>query len=135
MLGNPNLPNLGRAAEAATQFDEALVAFRQLDRLFPNDARIQRYVGLSLERIGTLHEDAKRWNDAEVAYRESFEIRQALAGREPMHHDIQRDYAVAFEKLGKVERDTGRDAVATINGASTIADGLTLKLSTSSNSK
>ncbi len=104
ILGNPNLPNLGRAGEAAIEFDEALAAFRRLDALAPNDVRVHRFLGLSLERIGTLHETAARWPDAEAAYRQSFEFRRALAAREPTHRNIQRDLAIAYEKLGKVER-------------------------------
>jgi len=107
LLGNPNLPNLGRAADAAAAFDTALAAFRALDTAVPDDVRVLRFVGLSLERIGTLHESASRWAAAEVAYRESFAIRQSLAVREPAHRNIQRDLAIAFEKLGKVRQATG----------------------------
>ena len=106
LLGNPNLPNLGRAAEAATEFAAALATFRRLDAAAPNDARVQRFLGLTLERIGTLHETAARWPEAEAAYRRSFDIRRALAAREPAHRNIQRDLAIAYEKLGKVERAT-----------------------------
>ena len=107
LLGNPNLPNLGRAAEAAQAFTTALAAFRALDAATPGDARVQRFIGLSLERIGTLHEVAARWAEAEAAYRESFALRQSLAAREPAHRNIQRDLAIAYEKLGKIERATG----------------------------
>ena len=106
LLGNPNLPNLGRAAEAATEFAAALATFQRLDAAAPNDARVQRFLGLTLERIGTLHETAARWPEAEAAYRRSFDIRRTLAAREPAHRNIQRDLAIAYEKLGKVERAT-----------------------------
>ena len=104
LLGNPNLPNLGRGSEAATVFVDALAAFRALDAAAPNDSRVQRFIGLTLERIGTLHEAGQRWTEAEAAYRESFAIRKHLADVEPAHRNIQRDYAIAFEKLGKIER-------------------------------
>ncbi len=107
VLGNPNLPNLGRADDAAAAFAAALGAFRTLDAAVPDDARVQRFIGLSLERIGTLHETAARWGAAETAYRESFVLRQRLAAREPAHRNIQRDLAIAFEKLGKIQRATG----------------------------
>jgi tetratricopeptide (TPR) repeat protein len=51
-----------------------------------------------------LHEAGSRWPEAEAAYRESFAIRKHLADVEPAHRNIQRDYAIAFEKLGKIER-------------------------------
>jgi len=106
LLGNPNLPNLGRSAEAAREFAAALTAFQRLDVKAPNDVRVQRFLGLTLERIGTLHETAARWPEAEAAYRRSFDLRRALAAREPTHRNIQRDLGIAFEKLGKVERAT-----------------------------
>jgi non-specific serine/threonine protein kinase/serine/threonine-protein kinase len=119
LLGNPNLPNLRRTADAGLAFNQALDAFRTLDATAPNDARVQRFIGLSLERIGTLHETAGRWTDAEAVYQESFDIRQALARREPAHRNIQRDLAIAYEKLGKTERATkGRGAgIANLRGA------------------
>ena len=104
ILGNPNLPNLGRPDEAAVEFDAALAAFRRLEAQAPNDVRVHRFLGLSFERIGTLHETAARWPEAEAAYQQSFEFRRALAAREPTHRNIQRDLAIAYEKLGKVER-------------------------------
>ena len=83
LLGNPNFENLGRAGSANIAYARALEAFRQLDRGTPNDVRIQRYLGIVLERVGTMYEDAKQWTDAATAYQESFEIRRALAAREP----------------------------------------------------
>ena len=119
LLGNPNLPNAGRRDEAATAFTAGLEAFRALDRQQPNDLRVVRFVGLSLERLGTLHEAANRWPEAEAAYRESFEIRQALATREPAHRNIQRDLAIAHEKLGKVAQASGNtaDGIASLRRA------------------
>lgn len=104
LLGSPNLPNLGRGSDAAAAYATALAAFQGLDRTAPDDTRVQRFLGLSLERIGSLHEAAGRWAEAEAAYHESFTRRQALAAREPAHRNIQRDLAIAYEKLGKVER-------------------------------
>ncbi len=106
LLGNPNLPNLGRPAEAGAAFTRALAEFRALDAAAPDDSRVQRFIGLSLERLGTLHETAARWTEAEAAYRESFALRQRLANREPAHRNIQRDLAIAYEKLGIVRRAT-----------------------------
>lgn len=115
LLGNPNLPNAGRTSEAEAAFTSALAAFRQLGAEHPDDWRVQRFVGLSLERLGTLHETAQRWQQAEAAYRESFELRRALAAREPGRRNVQRDLAVAYEKLGKVEGAMGRGAAGIRN--------------------
>jgi serine/threonine protein kinase/tetratricopeptide (TPR) repeat protein len=119
LVGNPNFPNLGRAADAAREYQVALDLLRRLDASAPDHAQVRRYVGLTLERVGTLHEAARRWPEATTAYRESFEIRRALAEREPLHNNIQRDLAIAYEKLGNVQRVAAHpaDAVASYRAA------------------
>ena len=102
LLGNPNFENLGRAGSANLAYAKALETFRQLDRAAPTELRVRRLLGVTLERIGTMHEDAKQWTDAATAYQESFEIRRGLALREPTHRDIQRDLGVAHEKVANV---------------------------------
>jgi serine/threonine protein kinase/tetratricopeptide (TPR) repeat protein len=119
LLGNETFPNLGRPAEARRHYDDGLSAFRRLDTEVPNNARVRRYVGLTLERIGQLHETAREWPEAMAAYQESFRIREALAAQEPAHMEIQRDLGVAYEKLGNIQRLTGHttEAVATYRRA------------------
>jgi tetratricopeptide (TPR) repeat protein len=119
LVGNPNFPNLRRPDDAAREYQVALDALRRLDADAPGNAQVRRYVGLTLERIGTLHESARRWPEATAVYRESFAIRRALAEREPLHNDIQRDLAIAYEKLGNVQRFTGHptEAVASYRAA------------------
>jgi non-specific serine/threonine protein kinase/serine/threonine-protein kinase len=102
LLGNPNFENLGRAGSANLAYAKALDTFRQLDRASGTEVRVRRLLGLTLERIGTMHEDAKQWIDAATAYQESFEIRRGLAEREPTHRDIQRDLGIAHEKVANV---------------------------------
>jgi eukaryotic-like serine/threonine-protein kinase len=104
LLGNPNFENLGRAGSANLAYAKALEAFRQLDRSRPGNTQVRRFLGITLERIGTMHEDARQWTDAATAYQESFEIRRALAERETTHRDIQRDLGIAHEKLANVQR-------------------------------
>jgi tetratricopeptide (TPR) repeat protein len=104
LLGNPNFENLGRASSASLQYTKALATFRTLDqRIKSPDDNVRRYLGLTLERLGTMHEEAKRWTEAATAYQESFEIRKALAERQPLHRNIQRDLGIAHEKLGNVQ--------------------------------
>jgi tetratricopeptide (TPR) repeat protein len=112
VLGNPNFQNLGRTADADRQYAIALDAFRRLYRTDATDMRVRRYLALTLERIGTMHEQARRWQQAAAAYEESFTIRRALAADEPMHQNIQRDLAIAYEKLGKVHQQTDGPAAA-----------------------
>jgi eukaryotic-like serine/threonine-protein kinase len=104
LFGNPNLPNLGRSADAVARYEEALTALRRLAAAAPRQERVRRYFGLVFERLGTMAETRQDWTAAEAAYRESFAIRSALAADVKVHHDIQRDLAVAFEKLGNVQR-------------------------------
>jgi eukaryotic-like serine/threonine-protein kinase len=102
LLGNPNFENLGRAGSANLAYAKALDTFRQLDKAAPTELRVRRLLGVTLERIGTMHEQAEQWTDAATAYQESFDIRRGLAEREPSHRDIQRDLGVAHEKLAYV---------------------------------
>jgi non-specific serine/threonine protein kinase/serine/threonine-protein kinase len=104
LLGNPNFENLGRAEEAGNEYDQALAAFRQLRRRAPDDWRVHRFVGLTLERWGTLHEHAGDWAAAQRSYEESYEVRRALADAHSSHRDIVRDMGVALEKLGNLRR-------------------------------
>jgi len=115
LLGNPNFPNLGNAADALAKYQVALGTFRRLDQVAPTNPRVRRYLGLTLERIGTLHEHASRWPEATAVYQESFEIRKALAATETTHQDIQRDLAIAHEKLGNIQGLTGHPAAAAVS--------------------
>lgn len=121
LLGNPNLPNLDRPSDANVEYATALDALRTLVRVSPHDAQIRRYLGITLERIGTMAEAAEAWPDAATAYQESFDIRRALAAESPFHADVQRDLAIAYEKLGNVQLsiDHVDAAVASYRGAFT----------------
>ncbi len=112
LFGNPNLPNLRRPDDARLRYDGALKSFRVLDIATPDDPRVRRYLALILERIGTMHEVARDWTAAAAAYKESFEIRQALAAKPPVQVDVQRDLAISYEKLGNVQFAAGDVAAA-----------------------
>jgi len=112
LLGNPNLPNLGRPDASMPKYDAALTSVRALLEGAPQDQRVRRYVGVTYERIGSIHQLASRWTQAGAAYRESFAIREALAADAPVHVDVQRDLAIAYEKLANVEQQTGHPEAA-----------------------
>lgn len=103
LLGNPNFPNLNRRDAANARYASSLAALRELDTHASGDQRIRRYLGLILERIGTMSEAAGQWPEAKAAYRESFTIRDALAAGSPFHTDMQRDLAIGYEKLANVQ--------------------------------
>jgi len=108
LLGNPNLPNLGRTEAAMAQYDHALAIIGPLLTATPDDLRVRRYVGLTHERIGSIHQQAARWSEAGAAYRASFAIREALAAAAPVHVEMQRDLAIAHEKLANVAQRSGQ---------------------------
>jgi non-specific serine/threonine protein kinase/serine/threonine-protein kinase len=121
LLGNPNFENLGRAGGASLAYAKALETFRQLDQAAPSDIRVRRYLGVTLERIGTMYEKADQWTDAATAYQESFEIRRGLAEREPTHRDIQRDLGIAHEKVANVLLGQGNTAGAVVEQRQALA--------------
>jgi eukaryotic-like serine/threonine-protein kinase len=115
LLGNPNLPNLGRRADARVHYERALRDLQALDAAQAGEQRVRRYLGIVFERIGTLHEYDQDWPAATRAYQDSFAIREALAVATPIHTDIQRDYAIAYEKLGNVLFFTSNVDAAVVN--------------------
>jgi serine/threonine protein kinase len=119
LLGNPNLPNLGRPADVPPRYEAALTMLQRLSNDAPQHERVRRYYGLVFERLGTMAETRQDWIAAEQAYRSSFAIRSALAADVRMHTDIQRDLAIAYEKLGNVHRARGeaRAAIENYRGA------------------
>ncbi len=119
VLGNPNFPNAGQTAEAQRHYDAALTMLRTLAAEPGAEARVRRYVGIVLERIGTMHEVTGALDAAQVAYAESFSIRQALARSGEINDEFQRDLAIAYEKLGNVKRrrDDVPGAVVDYRGA------------------
>jgi tetratricopeptide (TPR) repeat protein len=112
LLGNPNFENLGRTDSAMIAYRKALDRFRRLDQANPTSLSVRRFLGVTLERIGTMQAAAGQWADAAATYQESFDIRRGLAEREPTHRDIQRDLGIAHEKLAEVLQARGNGAAA-----------------------
>jgi non-specific serine/threonine protein kinase/serine/threonine-protein kinase len=112
LLGNPNLPNLRRPDEARARYDAVLTDLRALAAAAPEDARVGRYLGILLERIGTMHELRRDWPAAATAYQESFVIRKAVAAKTPGQVEAQRDLAIAYEKLANVQFAQGEASAA-----------------------
>ncbi|MFN8060506.1 MAG: serine/threonine-protein kinase [Vicinamibacterales bacterium] len=106
--GNESFPNLNDLAGAMKEYDLALALLEPLAASMPTDERLQRYVGLTYERRGQIHESGSAYPAALVEYERSLEIRAALAARNKLHTDIQRDHAIAYEKIGNVLVAQGR---------------------------
>lgn len=102
ILGNDVFPNAGDAVGSLRSYDTALALLEPLAVESPNDERVQRYLGITFERRGQIHESASRHTEALVEYERSLALRAALAAKNPLHLDIQRDHAIAHEKIGNV---------------------------------
>src|SRR5262245_3750174 len=121
LLGNPQSANLGRPAEALRHFERAVACMRAVVASAPGDPRLRRNLAATLQRIGGMHEHAGQWTDAERMYTEVFAIVQALAAdaaaksSAPLPSQMQRDLAVGYGTLARVQRATGRLPEAVTN--------------------
>jgi non-specific serine/threonine protein kinase/serine/threonine-protein kinase len=102
LLGNDNFPNLGDSAGADTHYADALGLLAPLVDAVPSNDVYRRYLALTRERQGQMHEQAGRLDQALVEYRASFAAREELAGRNPHHAEMSRDLAIAHEKIANV---------------------------------
>jgi non-specific serine/threonine protein kinase/serine/threonine-protein kinase len=120
LLGNPQSANLGRPEEALRHFELGVACMRALVAAAPSDLRMRRNLAATLQRIGGMHEAAGRWSDAERVYTEVFGLVQALAAAAaqssaPLSPQLQRDVAVGYGTLARVQRATGRRTEAVAN--------------------
>jgi tetratricopeptide (TPR) repeat protein len=120
LLGNPQSANLGRPADALRHFELGVACMRDLVAAAPNDLRIRRNLAATLQRIGGMHEAAGRWSEAERVYTEVFGLVQTLAAAAarssaPLSPQLQRDVAVGYGTLARVQRATGRRTEAVAN--------------------
>ena len=112
LLGNPNFENLGRGTTPAASMPRRWPCFSAPAAEEHDPWRMRRFLGLTLERVGTLHEDAGEWRAAQESYEASYEVRRALATEQGSHRDIVRDLGIALEKLGNVRRAQAGAAAA-----------------------
>jgi len=121
LLGNPQSANLGRPADALHQFELSVACMRALTAASPNDLRMRRNLAATLQRIGGMHEAAGRWPEAERVYTEVFNLVQTLATAAASQssalppRQLQRDVAVGYGTLARVQRATGRLTEAVTN--------------------
>lgn len=120
LLGNPQSANLGRPADALRHFELGVACMRALVAAAPDDLRMRRNLAATLQRIGGMHEAAGRWIEAERLYTEVFRLVQTLASAAaqssaPPSAQLQRDVAVGYGTLARVQRATGRRTEAVAN--------------------
>ena len=103
-----------RPAEALQPLRRGTVgAARAGDAQAPQHERVRRYVGLDAGAASARWTKARAdWDGRRAGI--SGVVRDPLGagGRGQAHNDIQRDLAVAYEKLGNVQRARGRHAAA-----------------------
>ncbi|MDP1737111.1 MAG: hypothetical protein Q8L23_06700 [Caulobacter sp.] len=67
----------------------------------------QRDLAISHERLGDVASEEGDLHAARKAYEDSFEIRRALANRDPKNTDWQRGLSISFAKLGDLAKAEG----------------------------
>jgi hypothetical protein len=92
--GHSTSANIGDSAGARVSYQRAIDIASAILATSPADVE---------ERMGTLGEHAGDLAAAATAYQKSFVIRRALAAEPPASLDVQRDVAIAYEKLGNVQ--------------------------------
>ena len=115
VLGNSNFPNAGDQTGALTNYEMAGAIFIALDQANRNTPDLQSWLGRIHERIGTIMEQQGRIDSAFDHYRQSQQIRDALANINPQNADFVRDAAIAAEKIGNVMSARGDPGAALVN--------------------
>jgi non-specific serine/threonine protein kinase/serine/threonine-protein kinase len=100
VLGNSNFPNAGEPANASAEYLAASKILESLRASGATDERSRRLLGIVYERIGTMEEAEKNFEEALQTYKKSLAIREALATDFPNNTDAVRDAAIAHEKIG-----------------------------------
>ncbi|QOJ18798.1 MAG: protein kinase [Phycisphaeraceae bacterium] len=106
-LGHPAFPNAGKPEEARAHYLRALETFERLVQEDPDNPGRQRLLGLSQERVGTMHLLLGERAAARAMFEQSSRLRDELARRMTGDPEIQRDAAIAHQKLGEVLDEEG----------------------------
>ncbi|MGI8482243.1 MAG: protein kinase domain-containing protein, partial [Chthoniobacterales bacterium] len=106
--GNPNFKNAGDRSGAMQSYRDSLGILQALSATAPSNARTRRLLALIYERIGTMFQDEKVFDQASDSFRKSLSIRESLASDSPNDTDAVRDAAIAHEKIGNVAAATGQ---------------------------
>jgi tetratricopeptide (TPR) repeat protein len=104
----------GRAAltEVLLLYERVRAAFERLARTDPGNARWQRELSVSHEKIGDVLAQQGNLSAALDSYRASLAIRERLAHADPGNPVWQRDLSVSHEKIGDMLRPQGNLSAA-----------------------
>lgn len=100
---------LGDALALRQETDAALAAYTQaqsgvmaLIEREPDNARYQRDLSITCDRIGDMHAEKRDLDAALACYRRSFEIAEALRARDPENAVWQHDLSVSHDRIGEL---------------------------------
>jgi serine/threonine protein kinase/tetratricopeptide (TPR) repeat protein len=113
VLGGPYFPNVGDQAGARAEYESALSILEALPRGNTQDDGVARYLALVHERVGALHLENHRYDEAMVAFEKSLSIREARVAANRTNRTAQRDLGVAHEKICTVQLARGDARAAT----------------------
>lgn len=112
LSGNMNFPNLRDPDAALTHYEAARRRLAAPPLSVSPSWGTRRYAALVDERIGTIHRNAGRLEQARDTYRRSLDAREDLARTDPANLDAQRDLGVTRQNLCEVHLALEESALA-----------------------
>ena len=103
---------LGDTEGAVEGTRRAARIFRELADADPTNTEAQHDLAFAYETEASAHNHAKRFPEAERAYRSALAIRQRLAERDPADHEDLRGLSVIYAGLSSIRRQLGDSAGA-----------------------
>ena len=116
----------GRHAQAEQAYTRALAVAREWTNGVPTSVAAQRYLALSLNRLGDTLKEQRRYDEAAAAYQEALAVRHRLAEAEPDDPQRQIDLIAAHMNLFVLAsaRDDKAQVEAHVNEARRIYNAL-----------
>lgn len=105
--GHPFFPNVGRADLATGWYQRARLRLDAPPLASSGAWSVRRYRGLVEERLGAMHRDAGRMDEALEHFAQALAVREGLARETPTHLDALRDVAVSHQVVCEVQSARG----------------------------
>ena len=102
----------GPLAAARKLYAQAFEINQKLAAAVPMDARAQRILWVSYNKLGDVSIQTGQVPEALEHYQKGLEISQNLAAAHPMDVEVQRDLSVSYNKLGNVSLQEGQVTAA-----------------------
>ncbi len=98
----------GPLASARKVYQQAFDIAQKLAAADPSDARAQRDLFISYNKLGDLQLQSGRVTEALGSYQKGLEISQKLAAADPSDAQAQRDLSISYQRLGSVQLQSGQ---------------------------